>query len=100
MGFAIARETSQRVAVALELAQRGDALALEVVERAAPADPAPTSVDERITGALADADRPVPLAELRAACRVGNATIYERLAALTAAGNLVRSPGGYRLAGR
>ncbi len=47
--------------------ERGDALALEMVERGAASEPAPTSVDERITRALAGAGRPVPLAELRAA---------------------------------
>ncbi len=86
-------------AVALELAQRGDALALEVVERgAAPVPVGPASVDERITSALAEAVDPVSLAALRGSLRIRNATLYERLAALTAAGALVRSPDGYRLA--
>lgn len=40
----------------------------------------------------------VTLAELRTACRVRNATLRERLAALTAAGQLVRAADGYRLA--
>jgi len=87
-------------ALSLELAQRGDALALEVAERGAPRDaPPPASVDDRITRALADAAGPVTLAALRASLRIRNATLYERLAALTAAGALVRSPDGYRLAG-
>lgn len=86
-------------AIHLELAERGDALALETVERSAPAEAPPASVDERITRALADADRPLPLAELRATCRIRNATLCERLAALTAAGHLVRAGDGYRLAG-
>jgi len=87
-------------AVALELAQRGDALALEVVERgaAAPDPAAPTSVDERITQALAGAVGPVSLGTLRGSLRIRNATLYEHLAALTAAGAVVRSPAGYRLA--
>ncbi len=87
-------------AIALALTQRGDSLALEVLERGASPEPVPTSVDERIVRVLADAGQPVPLADLRAACRVRNATLYERLAALTTAGDLVRSPDGYRLAGR
>jgi hypothetical protein len=41
-----------------------------------------------------------PLAAMRASLRIRNATLYERLAALTAAGVFVRSPDGYRLAGR
>jgi hypothetical protein len=87
-------------AVALELAQRGDALALEVVERGAAPEPAEDSVDDRITRALADADGPLPLAALRASCRARKATLCERLAALTGAGTLVRSAEGYRLASR
>lgn len=85
-------------ALALDLAQRGDALALEVVERGAASEPAPASVDDRIVRALADADGPVALQALRASCRIRNATLCERLAALTAAGTLVRSADGYRLA--
>jgi hypothetical protein len=85
-------------AIALALAQRGDSLALEVLERGASPVPVPASVDERIVRALADAGQPVPLADLRAACRVRNATLCERLAALTSAGDLVHSPDGYRLA--
>jgi hypothetical protein len=42
----------------------------------------------------------MPFAELRARCRVRTATLYERLAALTAAGRLGKSDQGYRLAGR
>lgn len=84
-------------ALVLELAQRGDALALEVAERRPVAEPPPTSIDERITHALAEAGRPVPLAELRAACRVRTATLCERLAVLTATGRLAKDGTGYRL---
>ncbi|HZF25935.1 MAG TPA: AAA family ATPase [Steroidobacteraceae bacterium] len=85
--------------IALELAQRGDALALEVVQSTAAQAPPPTSVDERITTAITQANRPLPIADLRALCRVRNVTLYERLTALTDAGRLVRSAEGcYRLA--
>jgi hypothetical protein len=83
-------------ALALELAQRGDALALEVIDRGPHGPPPPASVDDRITQAVADAAGPVSLADLRANLRIRNATLYERLAALTAAGALLRSPDGYR----
>lgn len=86
--------------VTLELAQRGKGLALEVAEPRKSAPPAPTSLDERITIALQGANRTLPFSELRALCRVRNATLYERLAALTADGRLVRSGDGYQLAGR
>jgi RecA-family ATPase len=87
-------------AVTLELAQRANALALEVSEPQTPQAPPPSSLDERITTALADVDHPLPFTELRARCRVRAATLYEGLAALTAAGRLERSNLGYRLAGR
>ena len=81
-------------AIELELAQRGDALALEVLESTAAAMIAspPSSIDERITTAIAQAIAPLPIRELRALCRVRNATLYERLTALTDAGHLVRGP--------
>ena len=86
--------------VTLELAQRANAVALEVIERRTPQTPAPSSVDERITAALTNVDRPLPFSELRARCRVRTATLYEHLAALTAAGRLGRSDQGYHLASR
>jgi hypothetical protein len=84
----------------LELAQRGDALALQL--RAAPPEPesppAPASVDERIIEALRHSDSPLSTAELRQRCAVRRATLYSRIQELTSAGRIVRSPDGYRLA--
>jgi RecA-family ATPase len=94
------RAAAAMPSVTLELAQRANALALEVFEPRTPQTPAPSSVDERITAALTDVDRPLPFPELRARCRVRTATLYQRLAALTAAGRLGRSDQGYHLAGR
>ena len=82
----------------LELAQRGQALALEVRPSAAASAPPPRSVDERITAALMSANGALPIAQLRAICRVRNATLHERLTALTQSGQLVRGAEGYRLA--
>jgi hypothetical protein len=81
--------------------QRADALALEVVDRTAhaPQPVAPQSVDDRIAAALADAGQPQPFADLRALCRVRTATLYERLAAMTSTGRIIKSGGGYHLAG-
>jgi hypothetical protein len=56
--------------VSLELAQRGDALALEVADRRAPVTTAANSLDERITSALAETGQPLPFADLRSSCRV------------------------------
>ena len=84
-------------AMPLALAQRGDALALEVVERREPVTPPPSSLDDRIVAALADSDRPLPFAELRAHCRVRAATLHERIGVLTTHGRVAKSDGGYRL---
>jgi hypothetical protein len=87
--------------VTLELLQRDNALALEPVQTARqPERPLePSSVDQRITAALADSPHPEPFAALRASCRVRTTTLYERLAAMTAAGLVIKSAEGYGLAG-
>jgi len=86
---------------ALAKAARDDRMTLSVEHRAAPAMPAaePNSIDDRIAAALADAAQPQPFADLRAVCRVRTATLYERLAAMTTIGRIVKSAEGYRLAG-
>jgi hypothetical protein len=86
--------------VTLELAERANALALEVVDRRSQpvlADK-PPSIDERITAALAEAAHPQPFADLRARRRVRTATLYHHLAAMTATGRIVKSADGYHLA--
>jgi RecA-family ATPase len=85
--------------VTLELAQRDNALALEPVhfDRHPERNSEPTSVDQRITAALADGEQPKPFSELRASCRVRTTTLYERLAAMTTAGLVVKSADGYCL---
>jgi hypothetical protein len=84
----------------LELAKHAHAVALEIVERSTSTKPRATSLDERIIGALTGANHALPFAELRALCRSRNATVYNRLDALVAAGRLVKSPNGYGLAGQ
>jgi hypothetical protein len=84
----------------IELAQRGEALALEVADRREPVAPKPTSLDDRILGLLTVADPPVPFAELRSQAKVRAATLLERIGALCAAGRVVKIDGGYRLADR
>jgi RecA-family ATPase len=96
------RAAAAMPAVTLELAERANALALEVVDhRSQPAPAAePRSIDERIIAAIAEAGQPQPFTDLRARCRVRTATLYERLAAMTAAGRIVKSADGYHLAAR
>ena len=94
------RAAASLPSIALELAERGAALALSVVEKPHIPTPPSVSIDERITAALAVAGRPVPLGELRQLCRVRHATLHERLHALTGAGRLVHAPAGYHLPAR
>jgi hypothetical protein len=87
-------------AFAIELAEREHALALQLRDHSPqPAqDTEPRSIDQRITTALAEPNHPLPFAQLRARCRVRAATLYQRLAALTEDGHIVKTPEGYRLA--
>ena len=93
------RAAAAMQAVTLQLARRDNALALELVqsdhqlERRA----VPTSVDQRITAALAERGQPRPFAELRSSCRVRTTTLYQRLAAMIADGIVVKSVDGYSL---
>ena len=84
--------------IMLELKAHGEALALQLAQPPNTASCVPSSIDERITAALQEASAPLTIRELRPLCRVRNATLYERLAALTSAGQLLRTPEGYRLA--
>jgi len=83
--------------IGLALAQRGEALALEIASPVATPIVVPTTIDERITAAITEANRPLAIGELRSLCRVRNGTLYERLNALTDSGQIVRAPEGYRL---
>jgi hypothetical protein len=82
----------------IELVEAGEALTLELAAPAEKAREAPSSLDERITAALAGANRSLPFAELKSRCRVPPAILYERLAALAASGHLARNEEGYRIA--
>jgi hypothetical protein len=85
--------------IAIALTQRGPALALEAVDPPEPAAPTPTTLDQRIAAALAASAAAMPFAELCTHCRVRTATLYKRLAALTATGRVAKTDQGYRLAG-
>ena len=104
-GDTLTLSVEHRAAAALKpmkiaLVEAGEALALQLVERNDDPAPVATSLNERITAALAAAASPMAFAELRSHCRVRTATLYEHLAALTATGRIVKtSDGGYRLVG-
>jgi hypothetical protein len=97
------RAAPSRPPIHLELAQRGESLALELrtTDTATVSDAEsspPVSVDERIVNALRHTARPIPARELRALCSVRKASFYARLLELTRSGRLLRSAEGYRLA--
>jgi RecA-family ATPase len=96
------RAAAAIAAVTLELAQGDDALALRPLhadhQNDSPVEAA--SIDQRIVATLADGEQPRTFAQLRASCRVRAKTLYQRLAAMTAAGAVTKSPNGYRLAAR
>jgi hypothetical protein len=85
----------------VQLCSEGDALSLRVVERKAVADP-PTAVEpglpERILAVLRDSPQPMTPRQLRDACRVRMARIYDALAELAKTGSVARSGAAYRLA--
>ena len=71
---------------------------MEAVDPPEPPAPGKSPLDERIAAALADIAGAMPFAELRTRCRVRAATLYERLAVLTAAGRIAKTDESYRLA--
>jgi len=93
------RAAPSHTGIALTLRADADALALEVLDRPAPASSAPPSPSaaERVEQALADATAPVSLAGLRRACHMRMATLCAILAALTSAGRIRKTPVGYQL---
>lgn len=94
------RAAAAMPSVTLELAQHDNALALQPSDTNPQTERRiePASVDQRITAALTESGKPRPFSELRASCRVRATTLYQRLAAMTAAGVVVKSIDGYRLA--
>jgi hypothetical protein len=85
-------------ALALDLHADGDRLALQITDD----KPAHESPDldpaERIVNALAAVHTPIPLAEIREACRIRTARLCQELAALVDAGRVLKAEGGYVLA--
>ena len=67
-----------------------------MVERAQPVAATVPSLDERITIVLAEVQAPLPFGDLRARCRVS--TLHELIGRLAAAGRIVKTADGYRLA--
>jgi hypothetical protein len=83
---------------ALQLIHNGPALALAVRGAVpAPAVAPATAPVERVRQALAGAEAPLPVQQLRKLCSMRTATLCESLAQLTRQGLVVREAGGYQL---
>jgi hypothetical protein len=80
----------------LHLVANDGALAFRI--NTAPSPPPVLSPEHRIVRILGDADRPLSLRRLRAACRMRTATLCDALATLTSDGQLVKTEQGYALA--
>jgi hypothetical protein len=74
-----------------------DALAFHIVDAPHAAPPPAPSPVEKLEHVLAQADRPLTLAELRHACRLRMARVCQALAALTAQGRVHKTAAGYQL---
>ena len=85
----------------LRLPAPGQPLALAIIEEPAqePAahQTATGTADERLYAALSKASAPLPLAELRNACRIRTATLCAILNALTAEGTIRKTAAGYTI---
>jgi len=83
--------------IPLRLAAEGGALSLQIVQSApAPAEPQAASPAQAVERALAAATQPLPLDELRRACRIRTATLCATLADLVRDGRVVKTHAGYR----
>ena len=87
--------------IGLSLHADGDALALRVVDRAAP-EPTPLTMTaiERVERILAEATSPLSQRELRDLAKIRASTVGDALAALVTHGRATRTEGRYQLAHR
>lgn len=87
--------------IGLTLHAEGDALALRVVDRAAPeASPAPVPAIERVEAILAEAKSSMSQREIRDLAKIRASTVGDALAALVTDGRATRTEGRYQLAQR
>ena len=96
------RAAASRDDLLLQLAERGDELALMVLDESVKQiEPSTPSNDERILAALAATTQPLTLRELRDASRMRMATMCERLRFLRDSGRVRQlDEGGYLIADR
>jgi AAA domain len=86
----------------LALSAEGDALALRVIDTAAPppSEPAPTSPQERVESILRQAPAPMTQRQIRDHAKMRASTIGDALAALVTDGRIARTDGRYHVVPR
>jgi hypothetical protein len=91
------RAAASIAGITLTLDSDAGALALRVLDRENPPDltTPPLPAEDRVEQILAEANRPLTVAEIRRECRVRTATICEILADLVAQGRARRTAAGY-----
>ena len=86
--------------IELSLKADGERVALEIIDpsqKSLEATADTEDLTDRVTRILAEADRPLPIAEIRGRCKVRMATLCSAMAALTEQQRVVRSANGYAL---
>jgi AAA domain len=91
------RAAPSQTGLPLTLSAVDDAVALHLGEAAPSTTPSAPSPIETLQHVLANADRPLTLAELRHACRLRTARVCQALATLTAHGRVQKTATGYQL---
>ena len=82
----------------IELHVAGELMALRVEQQQRAPEPQPvSSIEDLVRQAFAGAGGALTFGELRTACRIRTQRLYQTLAQLTAAGQIEKTPAGYRL---
>ncbi len=93
------RAAASAADIPIALSERGDELALRVMEKTSlPEPPKPPSAAEKLLGTLQQAKAPLPFADLRKACRIRTARLCSALNELKQEGRVIKTERGYQLA--
>ncbi len=93
------RAAASAADIPIALSDRGDELALRVLEKPALAEPPePPSAAEKLLCILQQAKAPLPLPDLRKACRIRTERLCHALNELKQEGRVIKTDRGYQLA--
>jgi len=93
------RAAASAADIPIALRQRGDELALGVMETSSlPELPKPPSAAEKLLGTLQQAKDPLPFSELRKTCRIRTQRLCSALKKLKEEGRVIKTESGYQVA--